>query len=53
VLGHFAYAMNPTIMRTPSVKRGDYNVVPSFSSTSTASPIALVEYFIGKNDSAD
>jgi len=36
--------MIPTIMSTPSVKRGDYNVVPSFSSASApASRLTLVD----------
>ena len=29
VLGRLGHAMNPTIMSTPSVQRGDYNVVPT------------------------
>jgi gluconate 2-dehydrogenase alpha chain len=35
VLGRLAKAMNPTIMSTPSVKKGDYSVVPYQSTHNT------------------
>ena len=35
VLGRLATAMNPTVMSTPSVKKGDYSVVPYQSTHNT------------------
>ena len=35
VLGRLAKAMNPTVMSTPSVKKGDYSVVPYQSTHNT------------------
>jgi gluconate 2-dehydrogenase alpha chain len=39
VLGRIAKAMNPTVMSTPSVKKGDYNVVPYQSTHNTGGTI--------------
>jgi gluconate 2-dehydrogenase alpha chain len=39
VLGRLAKAMNPTVMSSPSVKRGDYNVVPYQSTHNTGGTI--------------
>ena len=39
VLGRIAKAMNPTIMSAPSVKKGDYNVVPYQSTHNTGGTI--------------
>ena len=39
VLGRLAHAMNPTVMSTPSVKRGDYSVVPYQSTHNTGGTI--------------
>jgi gluconate 2-dehydrogenase alpha chain len=39
VLGRLAHAMNPTMMSAPSVKRGDYSVVPYQSTHNTGGTI--------------
>ena len=39
VLGRLAKAMNPTVMSTPTVKKGDYNVVPYQSTHNTGGTI--------------